>query len=210
MSTPALKKLMLRTPAPYLAACAASVIAWAAITAFASAPALPVTGAQQAQQGHRAYDEPLRPRFHFTPPRNFMNDPNGLVYYKGEYHLFYQHNPFGGEWGHMSWGHAVSRDLLHWEHLPLALAEENGIMIFSGSVVTDHNNSSGFCRSNAGDSSCLIAVYTGHTKERQTQNLAYSNNRGRTWTKYAGNPVLDPGLKEFRDPKVFWQRDGSW
>lgn len=206
MSTPALIKLTLRRPAPYLAACAASVIAWAAITAFASAPALPVTG---AQQGHRAYDEPLRPRFHFTPPRNFMNDPNGLVYYKGEYHLFYQHNPAGREWGHMSWGHAVSRDLLRWDHLPLALAEENGIMIFSGSAVVDHKNSSGFCRASDGDSSCLVAIYTGHSKQKQTQNLAYSNDRGRTWTKHAGNPVIDLGLEDFRDPKVFWHEPTS-
>ncbi len=149
------------------------------------------------------YQEPLRPRFHFTPSRNFMNDPNGLVYYKGEYHLFYQHNPFGEVWGHMSWGHAVSRDMLHWEHLPVALREENGVMIFSGSAVVDRNNSSGFCRPD-GDRSCLVAIYTGHGHGKQTQNLAYSNDRGRTWTKYAGNPVIDPGLKDFRDPKVFW------
>src|SRR6478735_2209173 len=122
-----------------------------------------------------AYDEPLRPQFHFTPARNFMNDPNGLVFYKGEYHLFYQHNPVGPKWGHMSWGHAVSRDLLHWEHLPVALAEENGIMIFSGSAVVDRNNTSGFCRASDGDPSCLMAIYAGHTKDRQTQNLAYSN-----------------------------------
>jgi fructan beta-fructosidase len=150
------------------------------------------------------YSEPLRPQFHFTPVRNFMNDPNGLVYYKDEYHLFYQHNPLGPRWGHMSWGHAVSRDLLHWEHLPVALAEENGIMIFSGSAVVDHRNSSGLCRASDGDPSCLVAIYAGHTKDRQTQNLAYSNDRGRTWTKYKGNPVIDLGLKDFRDPKVFW------
>jgi fructan beta-fructosidase len=153
------------------------------------------------------YKEPLRPRFHFTPSRNFMNDPNGLVYYKGEYHLFYQHNPFGEVWGHMSWGHAVSRDMLHWEHLPVALREENGVMIFSGSAVVDRDNSSGFCRPD-GDRSCLVAIYTGHGHDKQTQNLAYSNDRGRTWTKYAGNPVIDPGLKDFRDPKVFWH-DGT-
>jgi sucrose-6-phosphate hydrolase SacC (GH32 family) len=155
-------------------------------------------------QLHGEYMEPLRPQIHFTPPRHFMNDPNGLVFYKGEYHLFYQHNPFGTTWGHMSWGHAVSPDLLHWKHLPVALREEDGVMIFSGSVVVDWRNSSGFCRADDGDASCLVAVYTGHGHGRQTQNLAYSNDRGRTWTKYAGNPVLDLGLKDFRDPKVFW------
>ena len=92
-----------------------------------------------------------------------MNDPNGLVYYKGEYHLFYQHNPLGPKWGHMSWGHAVSRDLLHWEHLPVALKEENGVMIFSGSAVVDRNNTSGFCQPANGDPSCLVAIYAGHS-----------------------------------------------
>ena len=151
-----------------------------------------------------AYDEPLRPRFHFTPARNFMNDPNGLVFYKGEYHLFYQHNPFGETWGHMSWGHAVSTDMLHWQHLPVALREEDGVMIFSGSAVVDWQNSSGFCEAKENDRSCLVAVYTGHGPGKQTQNLAYSNDRGRTWTKYAKNPVIDLGLKDFRDPKAFW------
>jgi sucrose-6-phosphate hydrolase SacC (GH32 family) len=174
--------------------------------ALAAALSLPVatllTPCLRAQS-----DEPLRPRFHFTPPRHFMNDPNGLVFYKGEYHLFYQHNPFGATWGHMSWGHAVSRDLLGWQHLPVALREEDGIMIFSGSVVVDWKNTSGFCRVSAEDASCLVAIYTGHRPDRQTQNLAYSNDRGRTWTKYAGNPVVDLGLKDFRDPKVFWHDD---
>jgi sucrose-6-phosphate hydrolase SacC (GH32 family) len=148
---------------------------------------------------------------HFTPAQHFMNDPNGLVFYKGEYHLFYQHNPFGREWGHMSWGHAVSTDLLHWRHLPVALREENGIMIFSGSVVVDWKNTSGFCREQGGDRSCLVAVYTGHGPGRQTQNLAYSNDRGRTWTKYAQNPVIDLGLENFRDPKAFWHEpSGRW
>ena len=151
-----------------------------------------------------AYDEALRPRFHFTPARYFMNDPNGLVFYKDEYHLFYQHNPLGETWGHMSWGHAVSPDMLHWQHLPVALREEQGVMIFSGSVVVDWHNSSGFCEARENDRSCLVAVYTGHGPGRQTQNLAYSNDRGRTWTKYARNPVIDLGLKDFRDPKAFW------
>lgn len=148
--------------------------------------------------------EALRPRFHFTPKQNFMNDPNGLVFYKGEYHLFYQYNPLGQVWGHMSWGHAVSADMLRWEELPVALREENGIMIFSGSAVVDARNSSGLCRPAGDDPSCLVAIYTGHTESLQTQNLAYSNDRGRTWTKYAGNPVIDLGLAGFRDPKVFW------
>ena len=148
--------------------------------------------------------EPLRPLFHFTPPRNFMNDPNGLVFYKGEYHLFYQHNPVGNTWGHMSWGHAVSRDMMRWQHLPVALSEADGVMIFSGSVVVDWKNTSGFCRPSDGDPSCLVGIYTGHGRRRQTQNLAYSNDRGRTWTKYPGNPVIDLGLENFRDPKVFW------
>jgi fructan beta-fructosidase len=134
-----------------------------------------------------------------------MNDPNGPIYYKAEYHLFYQYNPFGNEWGHMSWGHAVSRDLVHWQHLPVALPEENGVMIFSGSTVVDWHNSSGFCRSSRReDPSCLVAIYTGYTDTLQTQNLAYSNDNGRTWTKYSGNPVIDLHLQDFRDPKVFW------
>jgi fructan beta-fructosidase len=105
----------------------------------------------------------------------------------------------------MSWGHAVSRDLVHWQHLPVAIPEENGIMIFSGSTVVDWHNSSGFCKEvSVAEPSCLVAIYTGHTEKLQTQNLAYSNDRGRTWTKYSGNPVLDLHMQDFRDPKVFW------
>ena len=150
-------------------------------------------------------DEPFRPRFHFTPSRNWMNDPNGVVYYKGEYHLFYQYNPAGDEWGHMSWGHAVSHNLVQWRRLPVAIPEENGVMIFSGSTIVDWSNSSGLCkRSSSTDHSCLIAVYTGYTGKEQKQNLAYSNDRGRTWSRYSGNPVIDLHLADFRDPKVFW------
>jgi fructan beta-fructosidase len=151
------------------------------------------------------YNEAHRPQFHFTPARNWMNDPNGPVYYKGEYHMFYQYNPFGTEWGHMHWGHAVSRDLIHWQNLPIALAEENGVMIFSGSTVVDWHNSSGFCRSAGAEApTCLVAIYTGHSPNLETQNLAYSNDNGRTWTKYPENPVIDLHLAGFRDPKVFW------
>ena len=137
-----------------------------------------------------------------------MNDPNGLVFYKGEYHLFYQHNPFGDVWGHMSWGHAVSRDLIQWKHLPVALHEENGVMIFSGSAVVDWKNTSGFSKDNAPP---LIAIYTGHSEVDQNQNLAYSTDNGRTWTKYEGNPILSIGARDFRDPKVFWHEPtGQW
>lgn len=149
------------------------------------------------------FQEQWRPQFHFTPPDTWMNDPNGMVFYDGEYHLFYQNNPFGNRWGHMSWGHAVSRDLIHWEHLPLALAEEDGVMIFSGSAVVDWKNTSGFGQHGRPP---LVAIYTGHhtTRPLQNQQIAYSNDRGRTWTKFSGNPVLDMGEADFRDPKVFW------
>jgi fructan beta-fructosidase len=166
---------------------------------------------QSAEAPKRSSTGPWRLQYHFTPPQNWTNDPNGLVYYEGEYHLFYQFNPFGAIWGHMSWGHAVSQDLLHWRDLPVALAEENGVMIFSGSAVVDERNSSGLCTPKGSDVSCLVAIYTGHTSERQTQNIAFSNDRGRTWIKYKGNPVIELHLKDFRDPKVFWyEPEGKW
>ncbi len=147
------------------------------------------------------YREPHRPQYHFTPEVNWMNDPNGLVYADGEYHLFYQHNPHGNEWGHMSWGHAVSKDLVAWDHLPIALHDEYGVMAFSGSAVADADNTSGL---GTRDKPPLVAVYTGHGHGKQTQDLASSVDRGRTWTKFPGNPVLDVGQAEFRDPKVAW------
>lgn len=162
-----------------------------------------------AQDAPGSYGQAYRPQFHFSPREHWTNDPNGVVYFDGEYHLFYQFNPFGDVWGHMSWGHAVSRDLLHWQELPVALPEENGIMIFTGSTVVDENNTSGFC---ADAKPCLVAVYTGHTPEAggrpalQTQNLAYSNDRGRRWTKYRANPVLNLNVSDFRDPHVFWSK----
>ncbi len=151
----------------------------------------------------QSYRERWRPQLHFSPAKNWTNDPNGMVYYDGEYHLFYQYNPFGDRWGHMSWGHSVSTDLVHWEHLPVALREENNVMIFSGSAVVDWTNSSGFGKDGKPP---LVAIYTGHYTNQplQNQHIAYSNDRGRTWTKYSVNPVLDIKEREFRDPKVFW------
>lgn len=149
-----------------------------------------------------------RPVYHFTPPQNWMNDPNGLVYFDGEYHLFYQYNPFGITWGHMSWGHAVNTDLVHWEHLPVAIPEADGIMAFSGSAVYDAANTSGLGENGKGP---LVAIYTGHRPSdgRQNQWIASSNDRGRTWKKFEGNPVLDIGSNNFRDPKVMWYEPGK-
>ena len=162
--------------------------------------------------------EEYRPHYHFTPPKNWINDPNGMIYLNGEYHLFYQHNPFGNEWGHMSWGHAISRDLTHWQHLPLGIPEftnadgKSQTAIFSGSTVVDKTNRSGLCPAGAKD--CMVAIYTGNVSagDKQTaqyQNLAYSADKGRTWTQYAHNPVLDLHTKEFRDPNVFWYAPGQ-
>jgi fructan beta-fructosidase len=148
------------------------------------------------------FKENYRPQYHFSPAKNWMNDPNGLVFQNGLYHLFFQHNPFDNVWGHMSWGHATSKDLIHWKELPVALAEENGVMIFSGSAVVDKNNTAGFAT--AKKDKTLVAIYTGHTDTLQTQDLAFSNDDGLTWKKYAGNPVLNLHKKDFRDPNVFW------
>ena len=151
------------------------------------------------------YTERYRPQYHFTPAANWMNDPNGLVYYDGEWHLFYQHNPFGTRHGHIGWGHAVSTDLVHWKHLPVAIPHDSVEGVWSGSAVVDWQNTSGFGQ---GGKPPLVALYTGfdESSKRQAQSLAYSTDRGRTWTRYAQNPVLtlDLGLPDFRDPKVFW------
>jgi fructan beta-fructosidase len=156
------------------------------------------------------YDQPYRPQVHFSPREHWTNDPNGLVYFHGEYHLFYQFNPFGDEWGHMSWGHAVSKNLLDWQELPVAIPEKGSEMAFTGSIVVDRENTSGFC---ALGTECLVAVYTGHRSgregTRQTQNIAYSRDDGRTWIGYAGNPVLDLHMADFRDPSVSWDEQGG-
>ena len=132
-----------------------------------------------------------------------MNDPNGLIFFEGEYHVFYQHNAFANTPGSIGWGHAVSRDLLRWEHLPVAIPFADGVMAFSGSAVVDWHNTSGF---GINGQPPLVLIFTGHIEARalQDQRLAYSNDRGRTWTVFEGNPVLDIGAKDFRDPKVFW------
>ena len=147
------------------------------------------------------YNEPFRPQFHYSAPQSWLNDPNGLVYYEGEYHLFYQYHPDGVIWGPMHWGHAVSIDLIHWETLPIALYPDEHGTIFSGTVVVDADNTSGLVPGGG-----LVAIYSYNT---QTQGAAFSTDRGRTWTKYDGNPILPALRHDFRDPKVFWH-DGQW
>ncbi|MHB1920906.1 MAG: glycoside hydrolase family 32 protein [Chitinophagaceae bacterium] len=156
--------------------------------------------------GTGLYHELYRPRYHFTPVKNWNNDPNGLVYDHGEYHLFYQYNPAGMVWGPMHWGHAVSRDLLHWKHLPIALYPDSIGDMFSGCAVVDTHNTSGF---GVGKSAPLVAIFTeDHPQTHlEVQSLAYSVNQGKTWIKYAKNPVLsNPGEMNFRDPHVIWYK----
>jgi fructan beta-fructosidase len=147
----------------------------------------------------------------------WMNDPNGMVYLDGEYHLFYQYYPDSTIWGPMHWGHAISRDLLHWEHMPIALYPDSIGLIFSGSAVYDKNNTS---RLGSKENPPLVALFTYHNMagekagslDFQTQGLAYSIDKGRNWTKYKGNPIIkNPGIKDFRDPKVVWHEQAqSW
>ncbi|MFZ0544518.1 MAG: glycoside hydrolase family 32 protein, partial [Candidatus Promineifilaceae bacterium] len=161
----------------------------------------PQTTSDQAAQ------EPYRPKYHFTAAQHWINDPNGLVYYDGEYHLFYQYYPKDIVWGPMHWGHAVSRDLVHWEYLPIALYPDELGMIFSGSAVIDWDNSAGFGKN------AMVAIFTHHNPETlvQSQSIAYSLDCGRSWTKYAENPVIEPptDMKDFRDPKVIWYDAGD-
>ncbi|WML28231.1 glycoside hydrolase family 32 protein [Neobacillus sp. OS1-33] len=153
------------------------------------------------------YKEKHRPQFHFSPEEKWMNDPNGMVFFNDEYHLFYQYHPFGTTWGPMHWGHAVSKDLIHWKQLPIGLYPDEHGAIFSGSAIVDWNNTSGFFQDGPG----LVAIYTSadnypdSDRPRQRQSLAYSNDNGRTWIKYEGNPILsDVNITDYRDPKVFW------
>jgi len=138
-----------------------------------------------------------------------MNDPNGLVYYKGQYHMFYQYYPYDKIWGPMHWGHAVSEDLIRWEELDIALKPDSLGQIFSGSAVVDVNNTSELKN---GDEDVLVSIFTHHGEDNEKQSIAYSNNAGKTWEKYDGNPVIEnQGLKDFRDPKVMWHEEsGKW
>ena len=163
------------------------------------------------------YQEEYRPQFHFSPEEKWMNDPNGLVYHEGIYHLFYQYYPEDIVWGPMHWGHAVSEDMVHWEHKPIALYPDENGLIFSGSAVVDKKNTSGFGKEGK---TPLVAIFTYHSmegekagrKDFQTQGIAYSLDNGDTWEKYKNNPViLNDGIKNFRDPKVFWHEPSdSW
>ena len=171
----------------------------------------PETSNQQPEY----YTEKYRPQFHFTPDSMWMNDPNGMVYYDGEYHLFYQYYPDSTVWGPMHWGHAVSTDMVHWEHLPVALFPDSLGYIFSGSAVVDWQNTTGF---GSKENPPLVAIFTYHNMDGekagrndfQTQGIAFSLDKGRSWTKYANNPVLpNPGIRDFRDPKVSWHKNSK-
>ncbi|HEY0679889.1 MAG TPA: glycoside hydrolase family 32 protein [Chitinophagaceae bacterium] len=174
-------------------------------------------GARENKNATDDSDEAYRPHFHFTPPSNWMNDPNGMVYSEGVYHFFYQYNPDSSVWGPMHWGHATSADLVHWKREPIALYPDSLGTIFSGSAVADVNNTSGFGRRGK---SPLVAIFTHHNEkaekagrnEFQNQSLAYSLDNGKTWIKHFRNPVLrSPGIRDFRDPKVIWyQPSNKW
>ena len=163
------------------------------------------------------YKEKHRPQLHFSTIRGWINDPNGLVYYDGEYHLFFQHYPFGYYWGQPHWGHAVSTDLVHWKQLPDALYRHELAGIYSGSSVIDYKNTSGF---KTGKNDVMVAIYTTtrllNGREASCQNIAYSNDKGRTFTDYENNPVIGDRFKELgtdnaRDPKVIWHEPtGKW
>lgn len=156
-----------------------------------------------------------RPNLHFTPKENWINDPNGMFFYNGYYHLYFQYYPEGNKWGPMHWGHAISTDMITWREQPIALYPDELGYIFSGSAVVDVNNTSGFGKEGE---SPVVAIYTYHNPEKektkdidtQTQGIAYSLDEGLTWTKYEGNPVIEnPGIYDFRDPKVIWDAENT-
>jgi fructan beta-fructosidase len=171
-----------------------------------------MAGVAPASAASEVGSEQFRPAYHYTPAKNWMNDPNGMVFHKGVYHLFYQHNPSGNTWGNMSWGHATSKDLVHWEEQPLALSTDAQEDVFSGSIVVDKDNTTGF---GTKKNPPLVAIYTSAYKDPsphrglQAQSLAYSLDDGKTWTKYSENPVLNRNSANFRDPKVFWYDNPS-
>ncbi|MDG2396649.1 MAG: glycoside hydrolase family 32 protein [Flavobacteriaceae bacterium] len=166
------------------------------------------------------YNEKFRPQFHFSPKLGWMNDPNGMFYINGDYHLFYQYYPDDNVWGPMHWGHAVSKDLIHWKNEPIAIYPDGNNYIFSGSAIVDQENKSGLGN---GVNPPILAYYTNHDMllERfwngskdslfidvETQHLAYSQDLGKTWVKYNNNPVIkNPGYRDYRDPKVTWLKE---
>lgn len=150
-----------------------------------------------------SYKEMYRPQIHFTPAKNWMNDPNGMVYVDGTYHLFYQYNPQGNGWGNMSWGHATSTDLFHWKEQAVALTRDELGDIFSGSAVIDKDNTAGF------GAGAMVAFYTSASDAGQQQSMAYSTDGGKTFTRYVANPVIKNNDDRQRDPKVFWHADSK-
>lgn len=157
-------------------------------------------------QATTGYNEQYRPQIHFTPAKNWMNDPNGMVYANGTYHLFYQYNPQGNDWGNMSWGHATSTDLVHWTEQTVALTRDDLGAIFSGSCVIDKDNTAGF------GANAMVAIYTsagetGDLQGKQQQSIAYSTDGGKNFTRYTGNPVIKNNDDNLRDPKVFWHAE---
>jgi fructan beta-fructosidase len=182
------------------------------VGALIIASLLGISCPSKGQDTSSTYHEPYRLQIHFSPKTHWMNDPNGMVYFKGIYHLFFQYYPNGTTWGPMHWGHAESSDMIHWKEMPIALYPDSLGYIFSGSAVVDSNNTSGFGKDGKIP---VIAIFTHHdpkgekagTNNFQKESLAYSLDNGTTWTKYTGNPVLkNPGIRDFRDPKVMWYK----
>ncbi len=188
-----------------------ALLPWAAL-AFVSCgndsrevimPSGPGQEEEKPQEQKGGYDEPYRPQVHFTPARNWMNDPNGMVYMDGTWHLFFQYNPQGNDWGNMSWGHATSSDLMHWEEQPVALVRDGLGDVFSGSAVIDADNTAGLGKN------AMVCLYTS-SGSRQQQSMAYSTDGGKSFQTFAGNPIIGNTDKDdFRDPKVFWHEESK-